>query len=96
MSPIPGPSVLALPPHNLRESASLLSCVSVYYLNPPPCAWPSGHPQSVTSSLRSAVTHNQQMISAGANFLLLNGIAVDVNSLDFYGRCLRVAAGRLG
>ncbi|EFJ45735.1 hypothetical protein VOLCADRAFT_105823 [Volvox carteri f. nagariensis] len=41
--------------------------------------------QVVSSSLKNAVTHNQQMVSAGANFLLLNGLAVDVNNLDFFG-----------
>ncbi|GIL48985.1 hypothetical protein Vafri_5482 [Volvox africanus] len=46
--------------------------------------------QSVSSSLKSAVTHNQQFVSAGANFLLLNGLAVDVNDFDFFAFLTRL------
>ncbi|GLI71786.1 hypothetical protein VaNZ11_017131 [Volvox africanus] len=46
--------------------------------------------QSVSSSLKSAVTHNQQFVSAGANFLLLNGLAVDVNNFDFFAFLTRL------
>ncbi|GIM08138.1 hypothetical protein Vretimale_12173, partial [Volvox reticuliferus] len=46
--------------------------------------------QSVSSSLRSAVTHNQQFVSAGANFLLLNGLAVDVNNFDLFAFLTRL------
>ncbi|KAG2424815.1 hypothetical protein HXX76_014236 [Chlamydomonas incerta] len=49
--------------------------------------------QPVNASLRSAVAANQAAgLSAGANFMLLNGLAVDVNSLDYFGFLGRLRA----
>ena len=39
----------------------------------------------VNESLRSAVAYNQQLISPGANFMLINGLAFDINAFDLYG-----------
>lgn len=40
--------------------------------------------QKVDEALRNSVQYNQQMVSPGANFMLINGLAVDVNNFDFY------------
>ncbi len=43
----------------------------------------------VNASLRQAVAHNQQFINPGANFMLLNGLSIDINELDYFGEpCL--------
>ncbi len=31
------------------------------------------------------MTYNQQLISPGANFMLINGLAFDINAFDLYG-----------
>jgi len=40
--------------------------------------------QKVDDALRKAVAANQQYVSPGANFMLLNGLAFDINSFDYY------------
>jgi len=39
----------------------------------------------VNSSLRSAVTKTQQLIPPGSNFMLVNGLSVDIDDFDLYG-----------
>jgi hypothetical protein len=39
----------------------------------------------VNESLRKAVTHNQQYLSPGMNFMLINGLAFDINDFDLFG-----------
>ncbi|MEW5302056.1 MAG: hypothetical protein WDW36_004866 [Sanguina aurantia] len=52
--------------------------------------------QPVNASLRNAVAANQQNLSPGANFLIINGLAMDVAELDLYGLLDRlVSEGRL-
>ncbi|GAX78494.1 hypothetical protein CEUSTIGMA_g5933.t1 [Chlamydomonas eustigma] len=41
--------------------------------------------QKVNESLRSAVAFNQQILSPGTNYMLINGITFDINTLDFFG-----------
>jgi UDP-glucose:glycoprotein glucosyltransferase len=43
----------------------------------------------VNESLRRDVAFNQQMVSAGSNYLLINGLAFDIANLDFYGGLAR-------
>mmetsp|Transcript_15299 Transcript_15299/g.41363 ORF Transcript_15299/g.41363 Transcript_15299/m.41363 type:complete len:1550 (+) Transcript_15299:445-5094(+) len=40
--------------------------------------------QKVNSSLRSAVTKTQQFIPAGTSFMLVNGLAIDIDNFDLY------------
>jgi hypothetical protein len=39
----------------------------------------------VNESLRSAVAYNQQILSPGANYMLINGLTYDINAMDFFG-----------
>ncbi|GFH33684.1 uncharacterized protein HaLaN_33090, partial [Haematococcus lacustris] len=41
--------------------------------------------QKVNESLRAAVAHNQQFMSPGGNFMLINGLSFDINNFDLFG-----------
>ncbi|KAF5843740.1 hypothetical protein DUNSADRAFT_8256 [Dunaliella salina] len=48
--------------------------------------------QKVNSTLRSAVAKTQQFIPSGTNFMLVNGLAVDIDDFDLYGFLDRLRA----
>lgn len=41
----------------------------------------------VPDSLRSQVTYNQRMLSPGANFIMLNGMMMEVKNFELYSKC---------
>lgn len=48
--------------------------------------------QAVAKDLRSSVSKNQQLISPGMNFMLVNGLLVDINNFELYGFLNRLRA----
>lgn len=41
--------------------------------------------QPLDEEIRANAAANQQMVHAGANFMLLNGVTVDINNFELYG-----------